>query len=201
MNHEAGGPWEGWDEGNPVMGTTVEDLVRLAWQSEIEGKPGTRDALLTLAVAEGDVDELVLAEKARRVLVLRRPDHWFASPAPMSQWMDNPQVVTTLSKLRAMFPPVRVRHMLMRGAAQRGPFSGRVASPSRLLLDLVPSTTPPAPHIKLKTPKHVITPVVKAAESPVRSQEYLVAFYWSVLMAMAVLLNALMEPGTQDRRK
>ena len=63
-NHEAGGPWEGWDEGNPVMGTTVEDLVRLAWQSEVEGRPGTRDALLTLAVAGVASDALVSAGAA-----------------------------------------------------------------------------------------------------------------------------------------
>ena len=179
------------------MGTTVEALIRLAWQSEVEGKPGTRDALLTLAVAEGGVDELVLAEKARRVLVSNRPDHWFASPVPMSQWMDNPQVVSTLSKLRTMFPPVRVRHMLMRGDAQRGPFSGRVDSPSTLLLDLVPGPTPPRPHIKPKASKATVSPTAKRPEmSAQSSQQDLVALYWSVLLAMAVLMKCVMEPDS-----
>ena len=175
------------------MATTVEALIRLAWQSEVEGKPGTRDALLTLAVAVGGVDELVLAEKARRVLVSNRPDHWFASPVPMSQWMDNPQVVSTISKLRTMFPPVRVRHMLMRGDAQRGPFSGRVASPSTLLLDLVPGPTPPRPHIKPKASKATVSPTAKRPEMPTQSQQDLVALYWSVLLAMAVLMKCVIE--------
>ena len=171
------------------MRTTVEDLVRLAWQSEVEGKPGTRDALLTLAVAESGVDEFVLAEKARRVLVARRPDHWFAGPVPMSQWMGNPQVVSVLTKLRAMFPPVRVRHMLMRGDAQRGPYSGRVESPAILLLDLVPSPTPPRPHIKPKASKAS----VKAVPERSKSQDDVVAFYWSVLLAMAVVMTTVID--------
>jgi len=176
------------------MGTMVEDLVRLAWQSEVEGKPGTRDALLTLAVAESGVEDLVLAEKARRVLVMRRPDHWFASPVPMSQWMDNPEVINVLGKLRTMFPRVRVRHLLMRGDAQRGPYSGRVASPSQLLLDLVPAPTPPKPHIK------AIAPVAKLPEASATPQEEMLAFYWSILLAMAVTMKIALDSASVDEK-
>ena len=61
------------------MGTLIEDLLRLAWQADRDNKPGLRDAVLTLAAAESGSESVVLAERCRRLLVARRPDHWFAT--------------------------------------------------------------------------------------------------------------------------
>jgi hypothetical protein len=188
--------------GKLKMGTTVEDLLQLAWQSDVEGRPGTRDALLTLAVAEGGVEDIVLAEKCRRLLVARRPGHFFATPAPLSQALDHPQVMETIDKLRKMFPPVRVRHMLMRGAAQRGPFTGGAIAPTLLLLDLAPSPTPPPPHIRPRPeaavpPPLPFPPPILAEPDDANDPSRLVALYWSVLVAMALLLKTVIEPGTR----
>jgi hypothetical protein len=188
------------------MATTVEELLQLAWQSDVEGRPGTRDALLTLAVAEGGVDDIVLAEQCRRVLVARRPGHFFATPAPLSQSLDRPQVVDTIDKLRNMFPPVRVRHMLMRGAAQRGPFTGGAIAPTLLLLDLAPSPTPPPPHIRPRvqepTPRPLpfLPPILSQAEEDDEPSN-LVAMYWSVLLAMALLLKTVIEPREREHEQ
>lgn len=182
------------------MGTTVEELLRLAWQSDLEGRPGTRDALLTLAVAEGGVEDIVLAEKCRRVLVARRPDHFFAAPAPLSQSLIRPQVAATIDKLRAMFPAVRVRHMLMRGAAQRGPFTGRSTAPTLLLLDLAPSPTPPPPHIRPRVEPPLPPPLLSENDRDAEdSSRDLVALYWSVLASMALLLKLVTEPEPKKK--
>src|SRR4051794_222349 len=55
-------------KGSPEMGTVVEDLVRLAWQVDREGRPGTRDALLTLAVCESLEEAPALTEQCRLLL-------------------------------------------------------------------------------------------------------------------------------------
>ena len=57
----------------------VDDLLRLAWQADRDGRPGTRDALLMLAIAESGPGEAVMAERCRRRLISRQPDHWLAS--------------------------------------------------------------------------------------------------------------------------
>ncbi len=67
------------------MATAIDDLLRLAWQAEWDGKPGLRDALLTLAVVDGGTENAVLAERCRRLLVARRPDHWFAVTPTLGQ--------------------------------------------------------------------------------------------------------------------
>ena len=46
------------------MAVEVEDLLRLAWEADGNGRPGMRDALLTtLVVAESGADDAVLAEQ------------------------------------------------------------------------------------------------------------------------------------------
>lgn len=189
------------------MGTTVEDLVRLAWQVDAEGKPGMRDALLTLAVAEGGVDDAVLAERCRRVLVAHRPDHWFATSAPLSQALNHTKVVQNLTRLRCMFPPVRVKWLLMRGAAQTGPYTGKTPSPIQLLRDLTPRTrrdagARPVPHARsLPFPG-----LARAAESieevpdNLDPEGSLITTYLTVLLAMAVLVKSVIEVQARDSR-
>ena len=62
----------------------AEDLLRLAWEAEHDGRRALRDALLTLAVAESGPDD-AWAERCRARLVAERPDHFlgeFATRPP-----------------------------------------------------------------------------------------------------------------------
>src|SRR4051794_29326230 len=61
-----------------AMSAVVEDLLRLGWEANADGRPGMRDALLTMAVAEAGADDAVLADRCRRLLIAHRPDHCFA---------------------------------------------------------------------------------------------------------------------------
>ena len=120
------------------MATAVEDLLRLAWQANADGRAGLRDALMTLAVADSGGENLALAERCRRVLVARQPDHWYASSDSLGHALSRPKVVASLAKLRTIFPPARVRHLLLRGDAGRGPYQGRTPALSEFLGELAP---------------------------------------------------------------
>jgi hypothetical protein len=195
------------------MSSAVEELVRLSWQVAREGKPGTRDALLTLAVAEGGIDDAVLAERCRKLLVAHRPDHWFATGVPLSQTLAIKPVVEVLTKLRAMFPRVRVQHLLMLGAAQRGPYSGQEVPLTRILQDLalVPQPSRGRSHARLQPPARTVSYATATAPSSSKSTQVgrsnraeedaaLVALYWSILLAMAALLTVVIEPAAQDNK-
>jgi hypothetical protein len=188
------------------MGTAVEDLVRLAWRADGDGRSGTRDALLTLAVAEGLADEPALAERCGMLLTARQPDHWFGTPARYAEALENPRVVDALTKLRATFPPVRVRHLLLRAEAQSGPYTGRVPSLSRIIKRLtglpaaaVP-TTPLPPLSRANLRARSLPFPVPITVKPADPDGELVALYWSILLAMAVLLNSVLEPAARDSR-
>jgi hypothetical protein len=188
------------------MGTSVEDLVRLASWADNEGRSGTRDALLTLAVAEGIADEPALAERCRLLLSTRTPDHWFGTSDRQSEALKTPRVAEALSKLRAMFPPVRVQHLLLRADAERGPYTGQAVSLARLFKKLtmipppsVPNTPlPPLARRDLRT-RSLPFPVPIEVK-PVDPDGKIVALYWSVLVAMAALLNTVLEPAARDTR-
>lgn len=120
------------------MAAVVEDLLRLAWRANADGRAGMRDALLTLAVAESGADDAVLAERCRKLLVAHRPDHCFAGPMPIGHALARPKVAETLRKLRFMYPPVRVRHLLLRGGAAGGPYTSPDLPLWRVLEDLAP---------------------------------------------------------------
>jgi hypothetical protein len=188
------------------MGTVVEDLLRLAWQAAANGHPNTRNALLTLAVAESGTDDAVLGERCRRVLVAIRPGHWFDTPAPLTQMLDRPRVASGLADLRAMFPPVRVRHLLLRCAAQRGPCAGRPPSVNQLLRDLTPSAARPSPTLPRPVPAEpafaLPFPAASPADpaSPASADPAVVALYLSVLLAMAALLQSVIAPASRDSK-
>jgi hypothetical protein len=196
------------------MASTVEDLLRLAWQVAGEGKPGTRDALLTLAVAESGIDDAVLAERCRKLLVGHRPDHWFASAVLLSQALDRAPVSEVLAKLRAMFPPVRVRHLLMLGDSRRGPYTGQSVPLTRIIEDLAPLPRPiPTRNrasARASTSAHALpfpgaVPASAKAADTSRSDEAvpdaaLVALYGSVLLAMAMLLKVVIESTAHDTK-
>ena len=178
---------------------TVEGLLRLAWLAEVEGRPRLRDAVMTLAVAESGPGDAVLAERCRRKLVARQPDHWFGTSATLGQALTHQKVASALSKLRTMFPPVRVQWMLTRGAVQRGPFTGRPLPFARVLSDL--GLTPERaanrdrrralPFAPLEPPA-LYGGVVDAAS--------LAPFYLAVLVSIAVLVQVVREEkaGARD---
>lgn len=169
--------------------TDFEELLRLAWQVAAEGKPGTRDALLTLAVAESGPTDAVLAERCRRLLVARQPSHWFATTATLGQALTHPRVAGALAKLRAMFPPVRVQRLLMRFDAAHGPFTGARPPLNRVLREL--TLAPEAPARSRPTRARLFS----GQAEPDGSVE---ALYFAVLLAMAVLLESVVARGQSD---
>jgi hypothetical protein len=181
---------------------TIEDLLRLAWQMGAEGKPGLRDALMTLVVAESGPGEAVLAERCRRLLVARQPDHWFATTATLGQALVHPKVSGALAKLRAMFPPVRVQRLLLRFDAAHGPFTGGPTPLERVLQGL--SLVPEKPSAAVSEPAEPVggadrrPPSPRAlrfpgAATPADPDGSIGALYFAVLLAMAVLLEGVTD--------
>lgn len=181
------------------MVKAIEDLLRLAWLADGDDKPGLRDALLTLAVVESGAEDAVLAERGRRLLVARRPDHWFATTPTLGNAMAHPKVAAALGRLRATFPPVRVQRHLLRYAVQGGPFTGRSPSLNRVLEDLllVPEEgkTSSRPDAAGRDRLQSLPFPAAAGADP---DGALVALYLTILLAMAVLLNVAIEPATRD---
>lgn len=184
------------------MVTAIEDLLRLAWQADADDKPGLRDALLTLAVVDSGAENAVLAERCRRLLVARRPDHWFATAPTLGHALGHPKVAAALGRLRAAFPPVRVQRHLLRYEAQGGPFTGRSPSLAQVLedLSLVPEEGRPSPR-----PDAGGRDLLRALPFPADAQAEgsdpdgaSAALYVAVLLAMAVLLKTVLEPAAQD---
>ena len=187
--------------------TSFEDLLRLAWQVGSEGKPGTRDALMTLAVVESGPAEAVLADRCRRLLVARQPGHWFASMATVGQALTHPRVAGGLTKLRAMFPPVRVQRLLLRFDAAHGPFTGRPMPFGHVLRGL--SLAPDAPPAAASRPAGPVRdqsrprPVARAlpfpgVANPADPDGSIGALYLAVLLTLAVLLNSVIAQQSAD---
>jgi hypothetical protein len=177
---------------------TVEALIRLAWLAEVEKRPRLRDAMLTLAVAESGPGDAVLAERCRRLLVARRPDHWFATTATLGQALTNSRVAGALATLRSMFPPVRVQRMLLRGEAQRGPYTGRTTPLPQILEELGLAPERPVRDRRPRDPGPRALPFPTLAAEPDDSPA---ALYLATLFALAVLLHGALEqqqPDTHD---
>ncbi|MBX6316062.1 MAG: hypothetical protein IRY99_24590, partial [Isosphaeraceae bacterium] len=122
----------------------AEDDLRLAWQAARDGHKGRRDILLTLAAAAGGTACAPWARRARDWLVAARPDHPFARTPTLEQARGDPRVVALLIRLRKIYPPPRVRWLLLRSAASRGPYTGRSIALSAILDDLF-GAPPPRP--------------------------------------------------------
>jgi hypothetical protein len=177
--------------------TTFEDLLRLAWQVGSEGKPGMRDALMTLAVAESGPADAVLADRCRRLLVARQPGHWFASMATVGQALTHPKVAGALTKLRAMFPPVRVQRLLLRFDAAHGPFTGRPMPFGHVLQSL--SLAPDEPGRAQSRPRLVARALpFPGVATPADPDGSIGALYLAVLLTLAVLLNSVIAQQPAD---
>ncbi len=117
---------------------SAQDDLRMAWVAERAGRLGTRDVLLTLAIASsGPEDEWVTRAWSR--LISARPDHFFAAFPSLSQALDNPDVVKSVNKLRLSFPPSRIERLLVRSAVSSGKYTGKVIPLDLVIDDLVGS--------------------------------------------------------------
>jgi hypothetical protein len=185
------------------MDDRVEGLIRLAWYMDNEGKPGARDALLTLVAAEGVRDDASLCERCRRLLSGRHPGHWYARGASVREALARPRTAVAVAKLQTMFPPVRVQRLLLRSEVRRGPYTGRITPLARVVADLGltperPETLPLDDGSGLHAlPFALPFPAGRPGEDGV--DRPLVELYLSVLVALTILLQGL-APGAADSR-
>ena len=195
----------------------VEDLLRLAWLANADGRSGMRDALLTLLVAESGADDAVLAARCRRLLIAHRPDHYFASTTTLGQALGHPKVVAALGTLRRMYPPVRVQHLLLRGESARGPYQPYPLPLARILEDLSPDRgavlvgrarrRPSEAARSLPFPSVDSSRLGLAASGSKSVRQggpdpdgTIAVFYVSVLLALAILLENVLKPSSQDTK-
>lgn len=183
---------------------SVEDDLRLAWQADLDGRVGRRDALLTLAAA-GALPETPWLARCRDRLVRSRPDHLFSRFPTVSAALADPRVVGALAKIRAIYPPGKVRHLVFRDAVRRGPWTGRRPSMAVILADLFP-TLPPRRVLgraALHSARHDVPespPTPAPSPLPARAAAgSALRFYLEVLMAVAVLMALVVQADAPGR--
>lgn len=183
---------------------SAEHLLRLAWQAELDGRLGMRDALLTLAVAESGPEDAVLAERCRKQLITWRHDHWFASFPTMGQALCHPKVVDAVGRIRAMYPQVRVERLLMRAEALRGPYTGRARALPRLLDDLFGTRTTEESYSPVERasalPFPGPSPSGASASERIDDSDGVLVFYLTVLLAIAILLASVVPPAAKETK-
>jgi hypothetical protein len=113
----------------------AEDALRLAWEADHDGRPRLRDALMTLAVADSQPGD-AWVDRCRARLIADRPDHFLSRFPTVGSALEDSRVVEARERLRAKYPPPKIRWLLLRAAASRGPFLGRVESLEALVDDL-----------------------------------------------------------------
>jgi hypothetical protein len=185
--------------------SAVDDL-RLAWHYDREGRAGRRDVLLTLAIASAG-PAVRWAEPLRQRLIAARPDYLLAGFPDLQAALADPRVRARLERLRQVYPSTRVRWLLRRGAASRGPCTGRVPAPAYLLEDLLANLAPLRPRRRPRSrgaspvaapPPAPSDPDPRLAIPP--SADPLLAFYLTILMGIAVLLAIVRrdaDPGAR----
>jgi hypothetical protein len=166
----------------------AEDALRLAWLADRAGHATRRDALVTLAVAAGAAEGAPWVERARAWLIVRRPDHFFGAFPSLAQALADPRVLKALSRLHYSFPDGRVRWLLRRSASGRGPYTARRESLAIIMDDLfrAPSRRRPVQ----------ADPIPQLDEA---TRVQLTRSYVTVLLAMAVLLDNVLDPPA-DRK-
>ncbi len=174
----------------------VEDLVRLAWEADQEGRLSMRDALLTLTVTEGSrgLGGAVLGERFRRHLIAQRPDHWLASFPTVGQALGHPRVAAAVDRLRASYPAVRVQRLLLRAEAGRGPFRHPNRSLQRVIDDLLGNTQ------SVGATTSAALPFTNASGSNEPIPAEFLTYYLSVLLAIAILLASVLPASNQETR-
>lgn len=165
---------------------SAEDDLRLAWQADRDGRPGRRDALLTLAVAQVPAHTPWVA-RCRDRLVENRPDHIFARFSSVPEALGHPKVRQALKKLRALYPPAKVANLVRRDEVRRGPWTGRRPALAVVINDLFARRRgriePGEPtRVQPKRPR----PAVLGSEARARAR-----FALSVLWTVAILMEVV----------
>lgn len=183
------------------------DLLRLAWQAARDARPGLRDALLTLALAESGPNDRSWADRCWKRLIANRSDDLIAAYPSWEFARRDERIAARVAKLRLMFPPARVQRLLERGAVLRGAYTGRRPRMSILLDDLLGQQEPSAAHSSQRM-RPATKPLTSANErratgapaltlgpresglgtEPTEGDNSVYLFYLTVLLAIALLL-------------
>ncbi len=171
------------------------DELRLAWEAHREGRTTRRDALLTLSVAGLRRDHRQRAKEIAGFLVASRPDHLFAGFERLDKALADPRVKSSLDRLRITFPPGRVRSLVARSNASRGPYTGRIPSIDAMIREM---TTVPRKKIHAKLGITSPTFGGEGLGFPPDADPRL-KFYLSTLVATATLFAIVLRED-QDMR-
>lgn len=101
----------------------ADDYLRLARQARRDGRGRLREAMLTLAVGASEPGD-AWADRCRARLIADRPDHFLAAHPTAAHALADPRVDRALGRLRAQFPPTRIKWLRLRADAASGPFTG-----------------------------------------------------------------------------
>jgi hypothetical protein len=190
----------------------AEDDLQLAWQAARDGHPGTRDALLTLAVAESDPAQCEWVERCWKRLVTTRSDHLYARFATRELALADARVVERLKRLRAVFPPTRVERLLQRAAVLRGTYTGRSISLAIVLEELLGPSEPRRqnPAAVSKAPLLAIESRSNAVKRPAQggmerrendgNDDTITSLYLAVLLAIAMLLASTIKASERESK-
>lgn len=180
----------------------AEDDLRLAWLAHREGRTGRRDALLTLAAAAAEPQGAAWVGSVRDHLVAARPGHLYAGFYHLDEALADRRVIAALAQLRLTFPPARVKGLLWRADAARGPYTGR-AIPLAIALDdlLAASRTTSRTAAKLGSARMIAAAKPSPApEVVVESRGPVLAFYLNVLVGIAALCAVVVAESSDEKR-
>ncbi|HEV3122022.1 MAG TPA: hypothetical protein VGY53_08975 [Isosphaeraceae bacterium] len=190
------------------------ELLRLAWLAAREGRVGTRDSLLTLALAESGPADAAWATRCWRRLLTLRADHIYARFPTLEKALADERVAGVVLRLRAVYPPARVQRLLERAAVLRGTYTGRRASLAVVLDELLgaeesrpgrlPDASLPAPYLPREGQGAASKRSAKAAaaaESREPLDPEIQTFYLTVLLAIAMLLATTQRASGQGSNR
>ena len=107
----------------------------MAWEADHDSRPRLRDALMTLAVVESRPGDHWI-ERCRSRLIAERPDHFLARFPNLAQALEDSRVIEARERLRAKYPSPKLRWLLLKAQAARGPYLGRPESLDAMVDDL-----------------------------------------------------------------
>jgi hypothetical protein len=141
----------------------ADDLLRLAWEADHDGRHALRDALLTLAITEsGPGDDW--PERCRARLLAERPGHYLGDYSSVRQAQEDPRVIASRDRLRLKYPAERVGWLLLRARAARGTYTGRLESLDAMIEDLA-GLRAEAENVRLDAPEPVRGPLSRSRVS------------------------------------
>ena len=201
----------------------IDDFLHVAWWAQREGRAALREAMLTLAVAEGTPGE-GWAERCRARLLSERPGHFLGTHLSLERTLGDPRVVESVRRLRGQYPPGRVGWLRFRSEVAEGPYTGEDA-PLAVIIDALAGPAAEA-EVRRDAPETVRGPLARSRvevavgvtpAGPMRATSFdadisrsadeadtagdedaTAGFYLAVLLAIAMLL-ASVERGRMTR--